>query len=101
MSANESLARRAVFASLNLSPVFEVVAMLAEGMVLNGEESHSKQIAAASDLALPQRNRQRSVLAVKMVPVQSSGNLSARSDSNELHRTSPISLSTLHQRVLG
>jgi hypothetical protein len=54
VSEMKALTFKAVFASLNPSPVFEVVAMLAEGLVLNGDESRSKEIAGASDLALPE-----------------------------------------------
>jgi hypothetical protein len=38
-----------VFASLNPAPVLEVVAILAEGLAMNGDESSSKEIDGADD----------------------------------------------------
>jgi hypothetical protein len=45
----KSLTWKAVFASLNPSPVFEVVAMLAERLATNGDESRSRNIDDAKD----------------------------------------------------
>ena len=45
----KALTWKAVFASLNPLLVFEVVAILAEGLAMNGDESRSKEIEGADD----------------------------------------------------
>jgi hypothetical protein len=45
----KALAWKAVFASLNPSPVFEVVAIVAEGLAMNDDESGSKENDGADD----------------------------------------------------
>ena len=45
----KALTWKAVFASLNPLLVFEVVAILAEGLAMNGDESSSKEIDGADD----------------------------------------------------
>jgi hypothetical protein len=45
----KALTWKAVFASLNPSPGFEVVATLAEGLAMNGDESRSKETEGADD----------------------------------------------------
>jgi hypothetical protein len=45
----KALTWKAVFASLNPSPVFEVVAMVAEGLAMNADESRSKETEGADD----------------------------------------------------
>jgi hypothetical protein len=62
---------KAVFAAWNPSPVFEAVAMFAEGLAMRGEESLSKEIGGANDFALPKRNRQISALASEDAPLPS------------------------------
>jgi hypothetical protein len=47
----KDLTWKAVFASLNPSPVFEVVAIVAEGLAMNGDEPRSKEIDGADDSA--------------------------------------------------
>ena len=67
----KGLAWKVAFAALNPSPIFEPVAMFAEKLPMKDEESNSKEINGANDLALPKRNRQRSVLASEDAPVGS------------------------------
>jgi hypothetical protein len=50
MSANESPRWKAVFAALNPSPVFDAVAMFAEGLAMRDDESRSKETTGATDL---------------------------------------------------
>jgi hypothetical protein len=45
----KALTWKAVFASLNPSPVFEVVAIVAEGLAMNADESRSKETEGADD----------------------------------------------------
>jgi hypothetical protein len=71
MSEMKGLAWKAAFAALNPSPIFEAVAMFAEKFPMKDDECSSKEINGASDLALPKRNRQRSVLAGEDAPVES------------------------------
>jgi hypothetical protein len=53
----KALTWKAVSATLNPSPVFEVIAMFAEGLAIRGEESRSKEIGGANDFAAPKWNR--------------------------------------------
>ena len=48
-SEMNALTWKEVFASLNPSPVFEVVAVLAEGLATNGDESCSEEIGGDGD----------------------------------------------------
>jgi len=48
-SEMKALTWKAMFASLNPSPVFEVVAILAEGLAMNGDESRSRETEGADD----------------------------------------------------
>jgi hypothetical protein len=86
MSANERSRWKAVFAALNPSPIFEAVAMFAEKLPMKDGECSSKEINGASDLALPNRDRQRSVPTDDDAPAPVVRNLRTRSDSNESDR---------------
>ena len=55
----KGLAWKVAFAALNPSPIFEAVAMFAEKLPMKDDESNSKEINGANDLALPKRNRQK------------------------------------------
>ena len=46
----KALKWKEVFASLNPSPVFEAVSMLAEGLAMNGDESVQKKLMAQTIL---------------------------------------------------
>jgi hypothetical protein len=67
----KGLAWKVAFATLNPSPIFEAVAMFAETLPMKDDESSSKEINGASDLALPKRNMQGGVLAGEDAPVES------------------------------
>jgi hypothetical protein len=68
----KGLVWKVVFAALNPSPIFEAVAMFAEKLPMKDDESSSKEINGASDLAPPKRNRRRCMLAAEDAPVQPS-----------------------------
>ena len=48
-----TLAPKALLTAFNPSPVFEAVAIFAERLVLNGDESKPSEIDAAYDFAVP------------------------------------------------
>ena len=51
----KALTWKAMFASMNPSPVFEVVAMFGERLAIDGDESCSNELAASGDSAIPKR----------------------------------------------
>jgi hypothetical protein len=85
----KALTWKAVFASLNPSPVFEVVAVWAEGLAMNGDRSRSKEIDCADDYAVPKRAANEQLRAKEDVAVPLSEILNARSDGHESQRIVP------------
>jgi hypothetical protein len=53
-----TLLSKTLLAALNPSPVFEAVAIFAERLVLNGEESKPSEIDGAYNFAVPKRREQ-------------------------------------------
>lgn len=51
----KALTWKAVFATLNPSPIFEVVATFGEGLAMNGDDARSSAIDGAHYSALPKR----------------------------------------------
>jgi hypothetical protein len=51
----KALTWKAVFASMNPSPVFEAVAMFGEALAMDGDESRASEIEGAVDSAIPKR----------------------------------------------
>src|SRR6516162_9664968 len=60
VSKMRTLSPKTTLAALNLSPVFEAVAILAERLVLNGDESKTGEIDGADDFAVAKRRVQMS-----------------------------------------
>ena len=54
-SEMKALMWKTVLASLNPSPVFEAVAVLAEGLAINSSESIQLELDGADDSAVPKR----------------------------------------------
>jgi hypothetical protein len=99
MSANESSRWKAVFAALNLSPVFDAVAMFAEGLAMRDDESAQRRLPeqlTCDSEAESAKERARQGRCVDAVV----DNLNAQSASYESQRISPIGFPTLDQGVL-